>query len=241
MEQTLAGGNALDVLLATNMISVGVDIQRFGLMLVTGQPKTSAEYIQASSRVGRQPPGLIFVLYNWSRPRDLSHYERFRTYHSMMYRHVEASSVTPYSSRARDKALHAVFVGLVRLLGKSMSNNDGAQHFDANSPLVREVTGYLLKRIAQGDPDEMEDARMQLQAIIDGWVERVARHKQDLKYITPGGVSSNAPKACLLQSAEEGTASDYPRATLNSLRDVEKTSGLFFKNFSRKGWTGGKP
>jgi hypothetical protein len=241
MEQTLASGNALDVLLATNMISVGVDIQRFGLMLVSGQPKTSAEYIQASSRVGRQPPGLIFVLYNWSRPRDLSHYERFRTYHSMMYRHVEASSVTPYSSRARDKALHAVFVGLVRLLDGSMSNNGGAQRFDANSPLVRSITAYLLNRIGQGDPDEMEDARMQLQAIIDGWVERVASQRQDLKYAAPGGVSANTPRTWLLQSAEDGAAGDYPRATLNSLRDVEKTSGLYFKNFSRKGWTGGKP
>jgi hypothetical protein len=223
------------------MISVGVDIQRFGLMLVTGQPKTSAEYIQASSRVGRQPPGLICVLYNWSRPRDLSHYERFRTFHSMMYRHVEASSVTPYSSRARDKALHAVFVGLMRLLDRTMSNNSGAQNFNVNSPLVQNVIEYLLRRIGQSDADETEGARTQLQAIVDGWVEQVARHGQDLKYAAPGMIAGNAPRTWLLQSAEEGVAGDYPRATLNSLRDVEKTSGLYFKNFSRKGWTGAKP
>ena len=161
--------------------------------------------------MGRQPPGLICALYNWSRPRDLSHYERFRTYHSMMYRHVEASSVTPYSSRARDKALHAVFIGLIRLLDRTMGNNDGAQHFDANSPVVRKVVDYLLNRVGQGDADEMEDARMQLQAIIDGWVERVARHRQDLKYAAPGMVSANSPRTWLLQSAEEGVASDYPR------------------------------
>jgi hypothetical protein len=98
-----------------------------------------------------------------------------------------------------------------------------------------------LHRIGRGDADEMEDARMQLQAIVDGWVERVARHRHDLKYAAPGMVSANAPRTWLLQSAEDGIASDYPRATLNSLRDVEKTSGLYFKNFSRKGWTGGKP
>ena len=234
MEQTMATGQALDVLLATNMISVGVNIQRFGLMMVTGQPKTSAEYIQATSRVGRQTPGLIAMLYNWSRPRDLSHYERFRTYHSMMYRHVEASSVTPFSSRARDKALHAVFIGLVRLLDPSMANNEGARNFDPTSSVVSAVRDYLLRRVSQGDAEEIEDARQQIQAIIDGWLEQKVRYGNGLKYRPPGVPAAGAVKAWLLQSAEDARAGDFPRATLNSLRDVEKTSGLYFKNFWRR-------
>ncbi|MBI3469177.1 MAG: hypothetical protein HY000_39740 [Planctomycetes bacterium] len=180
MEKTLASGEALDVLLSTNMISVGLDIQRFCLMVVTGQPKTSAAYIQASSRVGRQTPGLICTLYNWSRPRDLSHYERFETYHSMMYRHVEASSVTPYSPRARDKAIHAVFISLVRLINPDLAGNDGAQQFDLNNPLVREVCEYLLARVQRNDPDEFEDARDSLQAVIDGWAAQQTQHGGDL-------------------------------------------------------------
>lgn len=106
----------IDLLLCTNMISVGVDIDRLGLMIVNGQPKTTAEYIQASSRVGRPTgaAGLVVALYNWTRPRDRSHYERFRAYHGSFYRNVEATSVTPFSSRARDRALHAVLIALLR-------------------------------------------------------------------------------------------------------------------------------
>lgn len=235
MEQTLASGQALDVLLSTNMISVGVDIQRFGLMLVTGQPKTSAEYIQATSRVGRQTPGLIFTLYNWSRPRDLSHYERFPTYHSMMYRHVEASSVTPYSPRARDKALHGIFISLLRLLAPRLSGNGGAQNFIPKNPLVQEVSDYLLERLKQSDPDEYDDARKRLQALIDGWVTMQARHGSDLKFRSPGGTGINTPVTWLMQFAEDGQTGDFPMGTLNSLRDVEKASGLYFKNFRRPG------
>jgi hypothetical protein len=105
----------LDIILATNMISVGVDIDRLGLMVVMGQPQATSEYIQATSRVGRQFPGLVITLFNASRSRDRSHYESFVTYHSALYRQVESASVTPFSSRARDRGLHAVLIALARL------------------------------------------------------------------------------------------------------------------------------
>jgi hypothetical protein len=223
------------------MISVGVDIQRFGLMLVTGQPQTSAEYIQATSRVGRQTPGAIFTLYNWSRPRDLSHYERFITYHSMMYRHVEASSVTPYSPRARDKALQAIFISLLRLLDPKLSGNDGAQRFSPTDPLVKQVVAYLLDRVRRNDLDEYEDTRLRLQALIDGWVTQQARYQTDLKFRAPVAAGMNTPVSWLMESAEEGQPGDFPVPTLNSLRDVEKCSGLYFKNFRRFGTTRQNP
>ena len=116
--------DGVDVALATNMISVGLDITRLGLMVVQGQPKTAAEYIQATSRVGRDKdkPGLVVTLLNVHKPRDRLHYERFRQFHAAFYRAVEATSVTPWAARALDRALAAVVVAMARHMLPEMTH-----------------------------------------------------------------------------------------------------------------------
>ncbi|MET7377922.1 DISARM system helicase DrmA [Streptomyces sp. NPDC005526] len=139
---------AVDVVLATSMLQVGVDVSRFGLMLVVGQPKNTAEYIQASSRVGRDAarPGLVVTLYNWSRPRDLAHYEDFEHYHATFYRQVEALSVTPYTRRALDRGVAATYVAALRQAAYDTSRNLDAHDVDLDGPLAQDVERRLLER-----------------------------------------------------------------------------------------------
>jgi hypothetical protein len=140
--------NPVDAVLATSMLQVGVDVSRFGLMVVTGQPKNTAEYIQASSRVGRSAtrPGLVVTLYNWTRPRDLAHYEDFEHYHATFYRQVEALSVTPYTRRALDRTTAATFIAAVRNAVETHSRNRDAHDVDLDGPAVQRITERLLDR-----------------------------------------------------------------------------------------------
>jgi len=214
----------LDVLLATNMISVGVDVKRLGLMVVLGQPKTTAEYIQATSRVGRSKPGLVCMLYNWARPRDLSHYERFEHYHATFYQHVEGLSVTPFAARALDRGLSAVLVALVRLAGETFNPNAAAAILDRSHAYVKRAIEQICKRAVQVDGrKEVGDAvKAMLNQRIDLWLAQAQRptggnilgYQKSKDGLTPG----------LLQRAGLGPWELF--TCLTSLREVEPTVGL---------------
>ena len=213
---------ALDVILATNMISVGVDIDRLGLMVVMGQPQATSEYIQATSRVGRQFPGLVVTLFNASRSRDRSHYESFVTYHSALYRQVESTSVTPFSSRARDRALHAVLIALARLtLADYRPNNSAAQVMDLATRLAP-VVATILQRVGEVSAAEVDATRQQLHDIIVRWTDASQDNPNVVfrDYFHPD-------RALLVDAARDDVDLRFKFPTLQSLRDVDMSSNLY--------------
>lgn len=188
-------GERVDVALATNMISVGLDITRLGLMVVLGQPRGSAEYIQSTSRVGRDParPGLVVTLLTINKPRDRSHYERFGFYHRTFYRSVEATSVTPFAPRAVDRVLPALVVSLARHMVKQLTPARGAIDVEGARPQLGFILDTLARRVEEHDPDldheTREELRLKLQhlasELLDDW-SRIAHDQTEtgsaLKY-----------------------------------------------------------
>src|SRR5215510_12709948 len=158
----------VDCAIATNMISVGLDIQRLGLMVVLGQPKTHAEYIQATSRVGRDDrrPGLVITLFNIHKPRDRSHYERFRHYHETFYRSVEVGSVTPFSARALDRGFASALVGLARHVRPELTPPQGVERIAEVRPaLERRLVEALLERVRQQPYTDEEEREERLRSV----------------------------------------------------------------------------
>lgn len=217
-----------DVVLATNMISVGVDVDRLGLMAVMGQPQTTAEYIQATSRVGRKVPGLVVVMYNGARSRDLSHYESFAGYHRSLYRQVEATGATPFAARARDRGLHGVVVALARML-LVQARPDGAAG-DARSweEELRRTAERLVQRARKVAAREEQAVADQVKEIVDAWIDAVGGgrlayagwfDRQD-KLLVPAGM--------LVDEEEPSFPVDLPPwPTLTSLRDVDSESWAY--------------
>jgi Helicase conserved C-terminal domain len=215
----------LDVLLATNMISVGVDVPRLGLMVVAGQPKTTAEYIQATSRVGRKYPGLVCTVFNWARPRDLSHYETFEHYHATFYKHIEALSVTPFSPGATARGLAALLVAMVRQPGFEFNSNDRAMLMATKRghQYVGDAIDAITRRAELvAGIEAAEDVRQQLKRKMDLWQKRAQRTAQgsQLGYETEkDGITIGLLRKPSIEAWDEFTC-------LNSLRDVEPTANL---------------
>jgi hypothetical protein len=219
MEVALPSEYALDVVLATNMISVGVDVDRLGLMAVMGQPQGAAEYIQATSRVGRKYPGLVISLLNAARSRDRSHYEGFCGFHSALYRSVEATSVTPFSPRARDRGLHAVLVALARLRIDGLRDNEDASSAPAHVAELEAVKDAIVARVKVIDPAQVDGTDQDLRRIIGEWLA-YAEERPGLVY-----ESLDEKDFALLTTA----APDLEQegfSTMWSLRNVDAVSNL---------------
>lgn len=220
----------LDVILATNMISVGVDVKRLGLMVACGQPKNTAEYIQATSRVGRSFPGLVITVYNWTRPRDLSHYERFEHYHGTFYQNVEALSVTPFAPGALSRGLTALLVSLVRLSGQEFNLNDHAGKIARSHPYIQAAIDAIVERAsAIGNTQIGEQVRDELNETLDQWLDQAENRPGggSLVYQSQKAGGTSIP---LLQSPEEKSGQWETFTCLNSLRNVEPTVNLILND-----------
>lgn len=225
---------ASSVLLATNMISVGIDVARLNVMLMVGQPKLTSEYIQASSRVGRSYPGVVFVQYDATKSRDRSHYERFRSYHESFYRFVEPTGATPFSKPARERALHSVLIAMLRNKA-GLSEDKDAINFDKEyfSEDISEIEAFIVKRVndinerADGQAvNDVEEVRSEIRGVFDTWQSFVDECNSEgdgkplyfgRRYmVTPPGESGGR-----LMRQYNSSGKDNAINTLTSMRNVD--------------------
>jgi hypothetical protein len=223
---------ASNVLLATNMISVGIDVARLNVMLLIGQPKLTSEYIQASSRVGRSYPGVAFVQFDATKSRDRSHYERFRAYHESFYRFVEPTGATPFSKPARERALHAVVTSMIRQRAGLCEDKDAVNfNKDYFADIVLETEKFIIDRIKEinnradnGLEDDIDDVKTEIQEFISDW-QKKAEAANDSKtplffgrrfMVAPPSVGQNR-----LLRQYNSSGKDNSIETLTSMRNVD--------------------
>ena len=209
--------DTVDLCYATNMIQVGLDVPRLSIISIVGQPKGASEYIQASSRVGRgrDKPGLVITNFNPFKPRDRSHFENFRPFHENAYRHVEPTSVTPFSIPVCERALHALAVALVRFRYARHRENPRLGLSDAERT---EVTRIVMDRVALVEPVEIDRARDTLDRFLDDWQRRKPQNY---------GKVSEIPNDPLIYAAGRVLPPEFAhligavKATATSMRNVD--------------------
>ncbi len=241
----------VDVLLASNMISVGVDIDRLGLMVVAGQPKTTSEYIQASSRVGRQHPGLVVTCFNTRKPRDRSHYERFAAYHASFYRFVEAQSLTPFSGPALERGLAGTLVAMTRLMDAAATPPEAVMAvstIQASGDRAVKALAARASRMVGGKGMGEESAKnvgARSKNLLDAW-QRLVSDLTGTKKDAAGGRLHYSPydrdKASVhmlhtvIDDPRPDLGTDYPKFRApTSMRDVEASVHLWIERSATLG------
>ncbi len=211
-----AASDVIDVCFATNMIQVGLDVPRLSLMTIVGQPKMTSEYIQASSRIGRdiERPGIVVTNYNPFKPRDRSHYEHFRSYHHAIYQHVEPTSVTPFAVPVRERALHALVVVLARFWGDE--DLRARPNYPPEDEIVQRIKTTIRERVMSSDPNEWLGTEKQIDEILRKWSDAPPP-----RYGGFGYPSEEMPLMFPAGSQRHPLWYDWPFPTPSSMRNVD--------------------
>ena len=236
LELPLPMDECVDVVLTSNMFQVGIDIERLGLMTITGQPKSNSEYIQSSGRVGRskKKPGLVVSLLRSTYPRDQSHYENHRSFHQEIYRHVDRTSTTPFSLRALDRALDTTLMALVRLSIEDLSESDSLNElvYPGNARTVLGPANYAVDEfcaVIKGRLKKSDDGISNDQLFIDSIEREIRTSWSKLKHWAKKNADSG--RTCHWHRygetdvsnavwARRSTSDEGTTLAINSLRDV---------------------
>jgi len=225
-----------DFVLATNMISVGIDVSRFNLMIVNSMPRNKSEYIQASSRVARDELGIVFTLHNPYRARDLSHFEKFREFHEKMYFYVDPISITPYSPQAIEKYMPAVLAAIIRHEFPALATDMGIKNLDdtKKKQIQERIHAIFSTRMnsIQGNENELlrdllTDEGLQMidsfvEKALDEWIDRIS-------LIESFDNPKKNPLYLSLDAYEEEKADTFWSVPY-SLRDIAESSVINIKN-----------
>ena len=222
------------VVLATNMISVGIDVARLNVMLLVGQPKLTSEYIQASSRIGRTHPGIAFAMYDGAKSRDRSHFEQFKPYHDSFYKYVEPTGVTTFSAPARERALHAILIALLRNMHPDVFKEDKSAASFTPEEFNRSISeiklfltnrcSEIIKQINTNMQDDSIEINDEIDAIIEKWMRLLEKYGEDhfifgQKYLF-GDTQPAADEGRLMKPFNSGPY-DSAFDTLTSMRNVD--------------------
>lgn len=217
------GVEAVDACLASNIIEVGVDIDRLSLMAVVGQPKTTATYIQVTGRVGRrwwERPGLILMLYNPSKSRDRSHFEQFHSYHRRLYERVEPTSATPFALSAIRRALP----GALLTWARQQSDAD-VYRIESYADAVRDIMDLLQERCRMIQPSvDVERSLQEMERVHADLMHKWKNNPQKWEEYPP----ATDGEYLMLWPGQYASESQKARGVTvpSSMRQVDRTGNL---------------